>query len=132
MMTLHWFVYPRSVTRDIFAHIDCGGLVRRRMILRLFSSGLLAGRLESLKDGDVDGSSLISPCNFDKIVCQLFIVAFDLTDLANKVIFLFPHPFQFLLHHGILIDNRMLLLKLVIISLFCIFLFLIQLHSGKR
>ena len=131
VMTLHWFIYPRSVTRNIFAHIDCGGLVGWRMILSLFSFWLLAGRLESLKDGDVDGGSLVSSCNFNKIVSQLFVVSFDLTDLTNKVIFLFPHSFQFLLHHRIFVDNRMLVLKLVVISLFFVFLFLIQFHPGK-
>ena len=131
VMTLHWLVYPRSMTGNIFAHINRGGLVGR-VIWSLFSFLLLASRLESLKDRDVDGGSLISPCNFNKIVSQLFVMSFDLTYLANKIIFLLPHPFQFLLHHGILIDYRMLVLKLVVISLFSIFLFLIQLHPGKR
>ena len=52
-------------------------------------------------------------------------MALKLTNLTNQVIFLFSHSFELLLHHGIFIDYRVLILELVVVSFHLVFLSLI-------
>jgi hypothetical protein len=53
-------------------------------------------------------------------------MSLQLRDFCDKFIFLLTHTLELLLHDGVLVDNRMLRLKLIIIALIVLFFFLVN------
>ena len=76
--------------------------------------------MESLND--TDGFGGIAVRDFHNGFGKFFVVVFELCELGDEFVLLFTHPFEFFLHDGVLVDDRVLGLKLVIVALFVFFL----------
>jgi hypothetical protein len=65
-------------------------------------------------------------------ICQFLIMGLQLGNFGDELILLLAHAFEFLLHDGVLIDDGVLRLELVIVPLVVFLLLLVDLDPGKR
>jgi hypothetical protein len=58
-------------------------------------------------------------------------MGFKLANLCNKFILLLPHSLELFLHDGILVNNGMLRLELIVVALIILLILLVDLHPGE-
>jgi hypothetical protein len=92
---------------------------------------LLCPRLEGLDEGHALGESVALRVLEDG-VGQLLVVGFQLGDLSDEFVLLLAHALQLLLHDGVLIDDRVLRLELVVVALVVLLLLLVELDASQR